>query len=47
MFPLTDRAFSDAQKYLFVNDFNESFLEKVHVMVEPTFCTLMRTQRKL
>ncbi len=43
MFLSTDRAFSDAQEYLFVNDFNESFSKKVHVMVDPTFNILMRT----
>jgi hypothetical protein len=41
MFPLVDRVFSDAHNLGFVNDFTRSFSEKVHVMVDPTFRTLM------
>jgi hypothetical protein len=39
MLPLVDRTFFSAYNLVFVNDYNEPFSEKVHVMVDPTFRT--------
>ena len=46
MFPLVKLAFFEAHKYRFVNDFEWSFSEKDHVMVDPAFPTLRWIRNK-